>query len=137
MLRRLLLSAAIVAIVAAACTSAGSGLTGKTWQLVAITTKVPAHQGVVPADQQKNYTIEFKTDGTFQAKADCNQVSGGYTTTSSGGITITPGPSTMAACPPGSLDSVYVAGLSAAKTYAIANNALTLTLTDEGTMEFK
>jgi heat shock protein HslJ len=135
--KRLFTAAAIVAIAAAACTSAGSGLTGKTWQLVAITTKVPAFQGVVPADQQADYTIEFKTDGTFGAKADCNQLAGTYTTTSSGGLTIQLGPSTLAACPEGSLDTEYVTALGMAKSYAIANNALTITTTDEGTLEFK
>jgi heat shock protein HslJ len=117
--------------------SSGGGLTGKTWHLTAITEKVPAFQGVVPADQQANYTIEFKTDGTFDAKADCNNVSGSYTTTSSGGMTITPGPSTLAACPEGSMDAQYVAGLANAASYAIANNELTITLKDQGTLVFK
>ena len=30
----------------------------------------------MPAADQANYTIEFKADGTFAAKADCNQVVG-------------------------------------------------------------
>ena len=76
----------------AACSSSSTGLTGKTWQLTAITELVPAFQGVVPAADQPNYTIEFKSDGTFNAKADCNTTSGAYTTTSSGGLTILPGP---------------------------------------------
>ena len=48
--------------------SAGGGLTGATWQLTAITEKVPAFQGVVPAAEQPNYTIEFKADGSFARK---------------------------------------------------------------------
>ena len=39
------------------------GLTGKTWQWTASTTKVPASQSVVP--DPENYTIEFKSDGTL------------------------------------------------------------------------
>ena len=73
-----------IAAVIAACSNSGTGLTGKTWQLTAITELVPAFQGVVPAADQPNYTIEFKADGTFNAKADCNTTSGAYTTTSSG-----------------------------------------------------
>ena len=99
-----------VAAIAVACSS-NSGLTGKTWQLTAITELVPAFQGVVPADQQASYTIEFKSDSNFQAKADCNQVSGQYVTTSTGGMTITPGPSTLVACPEGSMGDQYVTGL--------------------------
>ena len=83
-MRRIVLSALLLALAAttAACSQSGSsGLTGKVWQLTAITEKVPAFQGVVPAADQANYTIEFKPAGAFQAKADCNQLSGAYTTT--------------------------------------------------------
>jgi len=125
-----------LALVVGACSSGGSGLTGKTWQLTAITEKVPAFQGVVPEADQPNYTITFATDGSFNAKADCNMVSGTYTTSGSNGIAITVGPSTLVACPEGSLSSQYIAGLSAAKTYAISGSALTLTLKDEGTLAF-
>ncbi len=128
--------AVVVTLIVAACSS-GGGLTGKTWQLTAITEKVPAFQGVVPEAQQSNYTIEFKTDGSYKAKADCNQVSGTYTTTSSGGLTIVLGPSTLVACPEGSLSDQYVQALGNAASYAVANNQLTITLKDEGTLVFK
>jgi heat shock protein HslJ len=138
-MRRFTLAALLLAMaaVAVACSGSGDSLTGKTWQLTSITEKVPASQGVVPEAEQSNYTIEFKSDDTFQAKADCNQVSGGYTTTSSGGMTITPGPTTLVACPEGSLGAQYVAGLGNTASYAIANSQLTLTLTDGGTLVFK
>jgi heat shock protein HslJ len=149
--RALLITLAIAsAAVVIACSSAGSsgsagattapsgtGLTGKTWQLTAITEKVPAFQGVVPAADQANYTIEFKADGTYSAKADCNMVSGTYTTTSSGGLTIVLGPSTLVACPEGSLGSQYVAGLGNAASYAITDSQLTITLKDGGTLAYK
>ena len=112
----------------------GSGLTGKTWKWTASTTTVPASQNVVP--DPENYTIEFKSDGAFSAKADCNQLSGTYTTTSSGGLTIVPGPMTLALCPEGSLDTLYVAGLAATQSYTIANNQLTTKQADEATMTF-
>jgi heat shock protein HslJ len=138
-MRRLTLSALmlVVAAVVIACSSSSSGLTGKTWQLTAITEKVPAFQGVVPEADQSKYTIEFKSDGSFQAKADCNQVSGQYVTTSTGGMTITLGPSTLVACPEGSMGDQYVAGLGNTASYAIANSQLTLTLKDGGTLAFK
>ena len=132
----LVLGVVAIATVVGAC-SGGSGLTGKTWQLTAITEKVPAFQGVVPAADQPNYTIEFKSDGSFNAKADCNQLSGSYTTTSSGGLTIVLGPSTLAACPEGSLAPQYVAALGQAASYAIASDQLTITLTDGGTLVYK
>lgn len=125
--------AALVSVVA--CSAPGSGLTGKAWQWTAATTTVPASQSVVP--DPENYTIEFKADGTFVAKADCNQVSGTYTTAGNNALAIVPGPSTLAMCPEGSMDSLFIAGLSATRTYAIASSQLVLTRVDDGTMTFQ
>jgi heat shock protein HslJ len=115
----------------------GAGLTGKVWLLTAVTLRDPAFQGVVPPDQQANYTIEFRTDGTFSAKADCNTVNGGYTATSSGGLTITPGPTTVVACADGSYSDLYILGLGQAASFAIASSQLTITLTDQGTLVYR
>ena len=80
------LAIGIAAVVAACSGSSGSsapsaasgaGLTGKTWHLTAITEKVPAFQGVVPAAEQANYTIEFKSDGTLQREGGL-QPAGGH-----------------------------------------------------------
>ena len=131
------LAVAATLIVVACSSGSSSSLTGKNWQLTALTEKVPAFQGVVPEADQAKYTIEFKSDGTYQAKADCNMLSGAYTTTSSGGLTIEPGPMTLMACPEGSMSDQYVAALIKAASYAIANNQLTITLTDEGTLVYK
>jgi heat shock protein HslJ len=137
-MRRLLFIALIVSATAllAACGAAGGGLTGQTWQLTAITEKVPAFQGVVPAEEQANYTITFNDDGTYAARADCNQTGGTYETSGSNGLTITPGLSTMAFCGEFSLDTLYVHALSQAASYAIADGTLTITLQDEGTLTF-
>jgi heat shock protein HslJ len=86
------------------------------------------------ADPTK-YTLTFASDGTFSAQADCNQVSGTFTETEANGITITPGPSTMAACPEGSLADIYIAGLSEATRAQIAADRLVLT-GPNGDMEF-
>ena len=146
-MRRIVLPVFLLALVAiiAACGSSGgsatsssssSGLTGKVWKLSAITEKVPAFQGVVPAADQDKYTIEFATAGTFAARADCNQAAGSYTTTSTGGMTITPGPMTLAACPEGSYGPQYIDVLSNAASYAIANGQLTITDKTEGTLVY-
>ena len=81
------------------------------------------------------YTITFDSDGTFSATVDCNQVSGTFTETEANGITITPGPSTMAACPEPSLADIFLAGLSGATRSQIAADRLVLTGPD-GIMEF-
>ena len=114
--------------------ASAAGLTGKTWQWTASTTKVPASQNVVPDPQ--NYTIEFKSDGTFSAKADCNQLSGTYTTTSSGGLTIVPGPMTLAAVPGRLAGHALHRRPRATQSYTIANNQLTTKQAEEATMTF-
>ena len=121
-------------------------LLGKTWRLTGITAARPAFQGVVPEADQSKYTIQFRPDGTFTAKADCNEVAGTYEVhrggadpTASGAenlppgpgggaMSILPGPSTLAACPPGSLADLFVIGLGNAGGYSIAGNQLTLGL---------
>jgi heat shock protein HslJ len=121
----------------AAAQSPAEGLIGKAWELTAITEKVPAFQGVLPAEDAGKYTIEFMDDGTYAAKADCNQLAGTYTATAAGEMTINPGASTMAYCGEGSLADLYVIGLTNTQSYAIADGLLTLTLADGGTLQFK
>ena len=135
---RTLIALAIAATVAlAACSGSSSSLSGKTWQLTALTHRVAGGFGGVPEAEQANYTIEFKSDGNYQAKADCNQTSGTYTTTSDGGLTIEPGPTTLVACPEGSLSDEYIQGLTNASGYAIVDGQLTIKLKDGWTLVFK
>jgi heat shock protein HslJ len=108
-------------------------LTGRTWQLATITGQTPAYQGVVPAEDQPRYTIAFGADGTFAARADCNTLAGTYQLSGSDGITITPGPSTLVACPDGSYGSLFAHALGMVTTWAIADDELTLTASDGGT----
>jgi heat shock protein HslJ len=116
-------------------TDTGS-LTGRTWQLASITGQTPAFQGVIPAAEQPLYTIAFGTDGTFAARADCNSLAGTYMLERSDGITITPGPSTLVACPDGSYGSLFAHALATVTTWAIAGADLTLTTADGGTGTF-
>jgi heat shock protein HslJ len=122
-------------------------LVGKVWKLTAITELTPAFQGVVPAAEQANYTIEFRADGTFAAKADCNQVAGTYKVRrgdggpgplepGGGSMSILPGPSTLAACPPGSMGDLYVVGLGSLSGFTLEGGQLTLTLRDGGKLVF-
>jgi heat shock protein HslJ len=137
-MRRLMLAVVVVgATLALAGCSSGSALTGKTWQWTTMTTTAPTTALAVPDAEQTNYTIEFKSDGTFSSKADCNQVGGTYTATASNGLTINPGPSTLVLCPEGSMGSVFIAALSSAANFAIANGTLTITTMEASTLTFK
>ena len=91
--------------------SDSGSLTGRTWQLASITGKTPAFQGVIPPAEQPLYTIAFTTGGSFAARADCNAITGTYTLDRGDGMTITPGPSTLVACPDGSYGSLFAHAL--------------------------
>src|SRR6187402_701810 len=76
---------ALLALVILAATLAGCGaasdedaLVDTHWRLAAFTEVTPAFQGVVPAEEQANYTIDFLANDAFAAKADCNLVAGAY-----------------------------------------------------------
>jgi heat shock protein HslJ len=138
-MRRIASIAALVLVTATllgACSSSSTGLTGKTWTLSAVTQDVPAFQGVIPPTDQGKYTITFNEDSTFNAKADCNNVSGGYRTGANGSMAIQPGPSTMAFCGEASLGNAYTSALSQTTSYAISSGTLSLTLSGGGKLQF-
>ena len=87
-MRRLttLLAMAFAATVLLAACGGGDAddLIGKNWQLVAITDKVPAFQGVVPPADQAKFTITFNENKTFNSTVDCNKLAGTYKTTGPG-----------------------------------------------------
>lgn len=97
----------------------------------------PIYQGEVPVEERSKYTVAFAADGTFSATADCNQVAGTWTATAEGGLSITPGPSTIVMCGEGSHGDLYVLGLTNAASYVIADATLTVTTADEGTLGFE
>lgn len=57
-------------------TSNTDKLTATTWYLVSGGERSPSWQWTVPAEAQSRFTIQFETDGTFHAEADCNQLVG-------------------------------------------------------------
>jgi heat shock protein HslJ len=128
---------ASVSTMAGCASESGGDITGPTWHLISLTTITPQRAAPVPEEARENYTITFNDDGTFSAKADCNQVAGTYTITGNAQISIAPGPSTLAACPEGSLGDAYVAALAQAATFTTTSDQLTLTLVDDGTLTFQ
>ena len=107
-------------------------LTGVNWQWVSTTT--PAE--TITVNDPTRYTILFNSDSSAQIKADCNNVGATYTTDGSN-ISITPGPSTLAACPPDSLDQQYLNQLAAAAIYFFQDGDLLIDMAaDAGTMRF-
>lgn len=107
-------------------------LTGTVWQWVSLTT--PLDETAV-ADPTR-YTITFNADGIAAIKADCNAVVASYTVDGSS-LTITPGPSTLVACPEDSIADQFVASLSNATVYFFLDGDLYMDmLADAGTLRF-
>jgi heat shock protein HslJ len=139
------LRSATLAIAALIATSAVLGacssnnppdeLTGKLWVLNSITEKIPAYQGVVPAEDQGKYSIIFHKDGTFSAKADCNLVGGSFKADKTL-LSITLGPSTLVACPDGSYGDLFAHALGQAETWSKAADKLDIGLKDGGILNF-
>ena len=81
---------------------------------------------------ETNETVETLTatfaDGEFSGFGGCNQLTGGYTITGTGGIEIGPLGQSMMACEgdPATVEAQYSAALQAAATYEIIGTTLTL-----------
>jgi heat shock protein HslJ len=83
-----------------------------------------------------DYTLVFNADGTFSARADCNQVNGTYTL-DGGSLQITPAAMTRALCAEGSLSEEFVRQLSAAAIVFMTGSDLHIDMIyDSGTLHF-
>lgn len=119
----------------------GPDITGHTWRLDAFTLVAPPFQGQVPQDKRDAYTIEFRADGSFTARADCNTVAGTHATadlTGAGGtMSLSPGPATIIACEEGSYGGLYITGLENVSAFTLEGGQLTLALADGGTLQYR
>ena len=88
----------------AAIATPTNSITGIIWQWVSVTNQSTGETTTV--SNPENYTIAFKTDGTFEGKADCNNISGTYS--QENGFSIKLETSTMAYCGDTSLDQQYL-----------------------------
>lgn len=89
----------------------------------------------VPEDPHQ-YTLLLKPDGRAQIRADCNRGEGDYNLERKR-ISLEITNSTMAACPPGSLEKEYTRDLNAATIYFTEGGSLFIDLKfDSGTMKF-
>lgn len=104
-------------------------LTGATWEWYAVTGPVT---NTTIADPTR-YTLTFNEDSSLAIKADCNMVLASYVTGEDGSITITLGPSTLAACPPDSQDVEFLGYLASARFYFIELGNLSIEVAEDGT----
>lgn len=98
----------LVACKSNAASTPSNTITDIVWRWESTTTQSTGEKTTVP--DPRNYTITFKTDGTFEGKADCNNIAGTYS--QENGFSIKIGPSTLAFCGEKSLDQQYITLLS-------------------------
>ena len=90
---------------------------------------------ITVADPSK-YILGLLPDGRLTLRADCNQGSGAYTV-SGARLTLQPGPMTLAACPAGSQDTVFLRDLRQVVTFVRDGENLVLNMRiDSGNMIF-
>lgn len=105
-------------------------LTDITWQWTGQLEQDPPFQASVP--NPENYTLTFRTDGTYAMQADCN-VGGGAYTIDGAVLSILPGPMTLAYCGEQSSSEVFLLLLSQIGTFASENGDLHLVTQDGNT----
>jgi heat shock protein HslJ len=125
----------VALVLLASCGEGTSGLVGPTWQWTNLTENAPlAHSDVADPGL---YTLTLAADGSFRVMADCNTVVGTYVTDGHE-ITLSLGPSTLAACPEESQADQFVSLLHTVTTFAVDGDALALHLADQaGKMTFE
>src|SRR4051812_48101729 len=129
------ISASAILLAIVGCNTSNS-LGGKTWYLTSGTSVQPAFQWVLPQQQVSAYTIAFTSATDLTVTADCNHVLGQYTTTASGGITLTPNVVTLSYCGPNTHDKLYLGMLRTAATYTATTNDLKLNLVNGGSLSY-
>lgn len=97
------------------------------WQAVAITDPAGA---TIEIDDPNRYTAQFLPDGSLLIRADCNRGRATYEL-AEGKLSVRPGISTLALCPPDSHDMAFVAALYGASGFSFDDNGLML-LTGSG-----
>ena len=121
----------IIFLFAALLTACSSGppkeMLDTNWEWQQLIETAPTAQSVIL--DSENYTIVFNQDGIYNAKADCNMLSGGYEIEGNN-LTLLPGPSTLAECGPDSSYDQYVGFLGQVDGYEIENGRLILSFGD-------
>lgn len=109
-------------------------LVDTTWQWVKSTDNSGKETKV---NQPNKYTLQFfMADGKVAVKADCNNAAGSFTADGHN-LTISLGPMTLAACPPGSLSDQFIKELGEVQSYLFEGDNLIMGWKmDSGSMRF-
>jgi heat shock protein HslJ len=129
---------AVVTLGGVACAppdgSDGPQLTGVIWELQ----QIQLNDGqVFTADPPENYTAEFTEEGELFMQVDCNRAIGSFTVEDDRLLAVTLGPTSLAACPPGSISDEYLRFMGSANSFFFRDDELIIELKfDSGAMVF-
>ena len=117
--RQLRILLVVFSLIVVACSSGDATITDPAqvtdvvwaWEMLKVTTGFDNEaqrpiQETTTIPNPESYTLILREHSTFSGRADCNEISGTYTSMS--GYAFTVGPSTMAACGDDSLDQQYL-----------------------------
>ncbi len=125
--------AGVAAATEDAGTTAAPGLVGVHWRWVHFTP--PAAAPVVPQHPER-YWVEFRGDGGLAFQADCNRGAGTWTHQGAE-LKLQALSTTLAACPPGSLDSRFIQLLGAVRRASVLGRTALFRLPDGGVLHFE
>lgn len=130
-------STVLLGVTACVAPSSGPGvppLTGTVWELQ----QIQMNDGtLLTANPPQNYTAEFADDGQVFVQADCNRAIGQFTEEADGRLVVTLGPTTLAACPEGSIGPQFLQAMNNSNFFFFQDNNLFIDLKlDSGTMQF-
>jgi heat shock protein HslJ/membrane-bound inhibitor of C-type lysozyme len=115
--------------------SAAPGLGGTSWQLVRFH---GSDDKLLTPDDPAKYTIAFGTDGSVNARIDCNRGRGTWKSSGPNQLELGPLALTRAMCPPGSLHDRIVKDWGFVRSYTLKDRHLYLALmADGGIYEFE
>src|ERR687898_1290842 len=101
----------------------------------AIPWQLTAFPGVDTGIEPGRYTVHFLPDETVNIRADCNWVAG-FWSGANGALDVTVTMTTVAQCPPGSLEESFVQALDEATSYTFADNMTLIITGPAGGMHF-
>jgi len=112
----------------------GPQLTGTTWELQ----QIQLNDGqVFTADPPENYTAEFTDEGELFMQVDCNRAIGNFTVEDDSLLSVELGPTSLAACPEGSISDEYLRFMGSANSFFFRDDELIIELKfDSGAMVF-
>lgn len=119
----------VATLASAACTDPSASdspqLTGTTWELQ----QIQLNDGqVFTPDLPENYTAEFTEAGELLVQADCNRAIGAFTVEDDRLLSVTLGPTTLAACPPESISDDFLRFMGSANSFFFRDDELIIEL---------